>query len=109
MCENTTIIDVLGAVSAYPIPLAALQSAAEGAGIYPDAVVTSEIRNSKEFKCALASVYEYLSMAPNISQGGVSFSFTSDERKTFARKASNLLAEAGKNDAGVYGWQGEDF
>lgn len=107
-----TIQQSLKSLTSYPIPSATLQDIAEGCGLQPDAKITPEMRNSKEMKRAKARAYAYLVTAPNISQNGVSFSFTTEERKQFKKLAVGLLKEIGDDTSSIgtkYGYVGEDF
>lgn len=107
-----TVLQSLQSLSAYPIPSATLQDIVEGLEIYPEAEVTPEIRNTPVMKRARARTYAFLVTAPNISQNGVSFSFTAEERKQFRKLAVNLLQEIGDDTSGLktkYGYVGEDF
>lgn len=69
------VLQSLKSLSGYPIPLATIQDVADEVGISVDAETTQELRGSKEFKRAKARVYLYLSKAPNVSQGGITYSF----------------------------------
>ena len=107
-----TVQQSLKSLTAYPIPPATLQDIAEGCGLQHDADLTPEIRNSPEMKRAKARAYAYLITAPNISQNGVSFSFTAEERKQFKKLAVDLLKEIGDDTSSIgtkYGYVGEDF
>ena len=90
--------------------MVSLEEAAIGVGLDPYAEATTEVRQSKEFKAAKASIYRYLLVAPTVSQGGVYYQFTSAEKTYFAKMATALEAEANIDGKGIgYGWQGEDF
>lgn len=107
-----TIQQSLKSLSAYPIPSATLQDIAEGCGLSLDTELTQELRNGKEMKRAKARTYAYLITAPNISQNGVRFSFSAEERKQFKKLAVGLLKEIGDDTSGLktkYGYVGEDF
>lgn len=107
-----TILQSLKSITAYPIPSATLQDIVEGCGLSVDADLTNEMRNGIEFKRAKARVYLYLITAPNISQNGVSFSFTSEERKCFKKTAKGILTEIGDDISGLgvkYGYKGENL
>lgn len=107
-----TTLQSLKSLTAYPIPSATLQDIAEGCGLQADAELTPEVRSRKEMKRATARVYIYLITAPNISQNGVSFSFTAEERKQFKTLAKTLLNEIGDDTSaigGKYGYVGENF
>lgn len=109
-----TTLQSLKSLTAYPIPPATLQDIAEGCGLQADAELTTETRSTTEYKRAKAHVYIYLLTAPNISQNGVSFSFTSEEKKRFKAMARNLLTEIGDDTSSLgtgvkYGYVGENF
>lgn len=101
----------LKSISAYPIPTATLADIAEGAGLAADAELTAEGRNSREYRLALARVYLFLSEAPNVSQGGISYSFSEWERQRMRRKAEELLDALGVDADGCVplGYKGEDL
>lgn len=107
------VLQSLKSLSSYPIPSATVEDIAEGAGLAVDTTVTMEIRNGKEYKRAKAHVFLFLSEAPNVSQGGISYSFSEDERKRFRSRASNILSEIGEvsEDAALpeFGYKGEDL
>lgn len=106
-----TIREALKGLTGYPIPTTTLDyiltaSDVDGAGEFSVA-----ISQSAEYKRAEGYVFRYLSEAPNVSQGGVSYSFTADDRTRFANRAKSLLIAAGVEDEcemGVnFGFQGE--
>lgn len=102
----------LKGLSAYPVPPATLQNIAEETGIALQMEMTPELRAERGFKRAKALVYRFLSHAPNISQGGISYSFSEKEREHFSSMADKLFEQAGDDDAllrGEYGYIGEDL
>ncbi len=101
----------LRSLSAYPIPSATLQDIAEGVGLSADTDLTQELRRSSEFRRAQAGVYLFLSEAPNVTQNGISYSFSDDDRRRFKTRAESILDELGDTtDNGVsYGYQGEEL
>ena len=107
-----TIQQSLKSLSAYPIPTTTLQDIAEGCGLSLVGELTPEVRGSKEMKRAKAQIYIYLITAPNISQNGVSFSFTAEERKQFKKMAVGIIKDIGDDTSslvGKYGYIGENF
>lgn len=105
-----TVIDALASISAYPVPLATLEDAAGENGLDGAVEATEDVRRSAAFKRAKARIYRFLAEAPNVSQGGISYSFTATEKDMFRKQANDLLADAdGDDDGGCYGWMGEDF
>lgn len=106
------VLQSLKSLSGYPIPLATIQDVADEVGISVDAEATKELRGSKEFKRAKARVYLYLSKAPNVSQGGISYNFSEEDRRRFRQEAESILDEIGDNADGLgvtYGYKGEDL
>lgn len=98
-------------ISSYPIPAPVIENIACAAGLDPGTELDPEVRQSDPFRRATAGVYQYLAEAPNVSQAGITYSFSEDERQRFAQRASNILAELGDDqDAEVeVGYFGEDF
>lgn len=106
------VLQSLRSLSSYPIPTATIEDVAEGVGLAIDTELTQELRKDKRFKRAQALVYIFLSEAPNVSQGGISYSFSEEERRRFRLRAENLLEQIGDatSEAGVeYGYKGEDL
>ncbi len=105
------IIDALKSISNYPIPTSTVVNITEEAGLTATKEADKETRNSPAFKKAKAMTYQFLSEAPNISQGGINYNFGTDERARFAKKAAALLQEAGEEDNTEFevGYVGEDF
>ena len=103
--------NAIKALSSYPIPSMTIDNIIEEAGLDADVDITKEIRASNEFKKAKALTYAFLADAPNITQGGISYSFSQDERSRFEKKSNSLLAEL-EEDGGSEvpcGYIGEDF
>lgn len=106
------VLQSLKSLSSYPIPSATVEDIADGAGLTADAELTQELRRDKRFKRAQARVYLFLSEAPDVTQGGISYAFNEEERKRLRLRAENLFAEIGDttNEAGVeFGYKGEDL
>nr|DAP71727.1 MAG TPA: hypothetical protein [Caudoviricetes sp.] len=101
----------LMSISSYPIPAPVIENIAGSAGLEPDIDVDLEVRQSDPFRRATAGVYQYLSEAPNVSQAGISYTFSEDERTRFAQRASNILASLGDSQEAEIevGYMGEDF
>ncbi len=98
-------------MSSYPIPASTIENIIDEAGLDAEADITKEIRASDEFKRAKALAYAFLAEAPNVTQGGISYAFSEDERSRFQKKSSNLLAELGEDEGSDIpcGYIGEDF
>lgn len=106
-----TILESLKSLSAYPIPSATIANIAEGLGLFPEDETDSGVRSSANYKRAQASVYLFLAEAPNVSQGGITFNFSDEERKRFRLNAETILDGLGEGSElfGTYGYMGEDL
>lgn len=105
-----TNLDALKSVNAYPIPLRTFVETAERRNISLTADATQEGLQSKNFRLAIADLLLWLSLAPNISQGGQSFSFTDEQRKDFKRQATSIYDEYGETTSATgvkYGYKGD--
>ena len=103
--------NALRAMSSYPIPQSTIDNIIDEAGLDAEADITKEIRASDEFKKAKALTYAFLAEAPNITQGGISYTFSQDERSRFEQKSNSLLTELGEDGGSDVpcGYVGEDF
>lgn len=106
-----TVLESLKGVNAYPIPLRTLTSVAGKRGLQLTVDATQEIQKSKAYNLAVADLLMWLSDAPDISQGGQSYSFTDEQRKEFRNRANSLYRDFGAdNEAGtpkpIYGYKG---
>lgn len=107
-----TILQSLKSLSGYPIPQLSLVNIAEESGLTVGNEADEGVRQSKAFKRAKARVYILLSESPNVSQGGITYSFSDEDRKRFRMQAQDLLEEVGDEASMIgdnYGWQGEDL
>lgn len=101
-----TIQEALRSITNYPIPQRTLQRVAAGAGYLLDDVITAEEISSPPFKIAEARLKLWLASAPNISEGGVSFSFSESERRQLRSEAESILSEEGLQGP-RHGYKGE--
>lgn len=106
-----TILESLRALNNYPIPTAAIMAVAGGRGIDVTEDVDEATFGNREYRLACADLLTWLSMAPNVSQGGQSYSFSENERKTLRLRANAMYGELGEdtNASGntKYGYKGE--
>lgn len=104
-----TTLDALKSINAYPIPLRTLIEVAERRNLSVTAEATQEVLQSKIFSLAKADLLLWLSIAPDISQGGQSFSFTDEQRKDFKRQAQGIydaFEPSQKVGCVTYGYKG---
>lgn len=104
-----TVLETLKGVSAYPVPLRTLIETAELRGLSLEETATQYVMVGKAYKLAKADLLLWLSIAPNITQGGQSFSFTDEQRQQFRNQAKALYDECGEVSAAtkpIYGYKG---
>ena len=104
-----TILETLKGISAYPVPLRTLVETAELRGLSLTEVATQGAMVGKAYKLAKADLLLWLSLAPNIGQGGQSYSFTDEQRQQFRNQAKALYDECGEVSAAskhIYGYKG---
>lgn len=101
-----TVAESLRSLTNYPIPERTIERAALYWGMDPALVIDSRVMSGNNFKCAEADIYDFLSTAPNVSEGGVSFSLSEKERHSFKLKAEAIrVSQSGSKPK--YGYQGE--
>ena len=106
---TATILESLKGVNAYPIPLRTLVETAEFRGLTLGDDATQDVLKGKAYNLATADLLLWLSLAPNITQGGQSYSFTDEQRQQFRNRANGLYDECGEEDASlqpIYGYKG---
>lgn len=104
-----TILESLKGVNAYPVPLRTIVEIAERRGLSLTSDATQADLRGKDYKLATADLLLWLSLAPNISQGGQSYSFTDEQRQQFRNRANALFDEFGEETSSVqptYGYKG---
>lgn len=94
-----TLLDSLKAINAYPIPLRTLDEVATRRGVSLVGEATAEELQTAGFNLAKADLLLWLSLAPNISQGGQSYSFSEEQRKQFKNEAYALYDKFEEDEA----------
>jgi hypothetical protein len=106
-----TILDTLKNVSGYPLPIEAIESICLKRDIASIGESSAEILNSRTYRLAVADCYKWLSLAPNVNQADVSYSFAASDRDRFLQFANSIYREL-KDDAYIqkvktrYGYKG---
>lgn len=102
-----TILEALRGINAYPIPYRTLETAAVRHGLQLDGTATQQVMAGSAYKLACTDLLYWLSTAPNITQGGQSYSFT-DEQRQQLRNQADALAEEADAEAVItkYGYKG---
>lgn len=98
----------------YPIPEAAVVEACEDAGIDPNIEVNGSVRTGANYRRAKALLCQWVAAAPNVTQEGVSYSLSDEQRRALRDKAAALFsaAEEGTADGSqsvVYGYMGDSL
>lgn len=105
-----TVLEALKGVNAYPVPLRTIVEIAERRGLPLTEETTQESLKGKAHNLAVADLLLWLAFAPNITQGGQSYSFTDEQRMQFRNRANALYDEFAEDEAGtpkpIYGYKG---
>lgn len=104
-----TLLSSLRAVNAYPVPQSFIETAAASRGLDLTAEITQDALKSKEYRLAYADLLMWLSQAPNVSQGGQSYSFDNEQRLKFSNMALSIYGEYEEEDntpKTTYGYKG---
>lgn len=108
-----TAYEALLAISAYPIPDRVIRSITAKRGVATEDPASESVQASAPFRLAKADLYIWLYFAPNVSQGGQSYSFTDEQRKWWWKQALAIYEELGDPEADAlrsqYGYMGSKF
>lgn len=105
-----TAREILSAISSYPFPVDFIESIGKEVGLELDYNI--EDIPAKALNGAKARLYLFLATAPNVSEGGVSISYTSTERSYFmnlARRFAALAGDANLVPGTAFGYKGQDI
>ncbi|EJW95956.1 hypothetical protein EVA_15942 [gut metagenome] len=103
------VIDHLKGINAYPIPQRALAEIADKRGLNLEETITAGDMLEAAYQLAKADLLLWLSIAPDVAQGGQSFSFTDAQRKQLRSQADAIyhrFEEANQATAVRYGYKG---
>ncbi len=102
-----TVLECLKGVNAYPIPQRTLNEYALRRGLSLSDEVTQEVLTGGAYNLTLADLLLWLSCAPNVTQGGQSYSFSEDQRTQLRNKANSLHAQfSDSTTKTIYGYKG---
>lgn len=104
-----TVLEALKSITAYPVPLRTLVETAERRGLSLTDEATQETLKGKAFNLSKADTLLWLSLAPNVTQGGQSYSFSDEQRTQFRNEAQRLFnefEEEAEKTKPVYGYKG---
>lgn len=102
--------DALKGINAYPIPQRTITQIALRRGCGLSDEMTRENLTGRPFNIAKADVLIWLSKAPNITQGGQSYSFTDEQRTQFRNEANDIYKDFADDEQGTpkttFGYKG---
>ena len=103
-----TVLEAFKGINAYPIPQRTIEEVAGRRGVGLTADASAAVLTSGRYRLACADLYMWLSFAPDVSQGGQSYSFTDEQRLRFRTMAQAAYAELEDNRGGGvrYGYKG---
>lgn len=105
-----TLLESLKGVNAYPVPMRTLDEVATRRGVSLASEATQADLTGKAYNLAKADLLLWLANAPNVSQGGQSYSFSEEQIKLFRNEAYTLYDEFEEDEADkpkpVYGYKG---
>lgn len=108
---SLSVADALMSIANYPVPMRVVGVTCNRRGLNVDDAASAEIMAGRCFLLAKADILMYLFNAPNVSQGGQSYSFDASQRANFRRAAMGIYnrfgegAENGSNGV-AYGYKG---
>lgn len=103
-------LEALKSINAYPVPMTVFDRIATERAINLGDELTAEGARSKAYRLAKADILMWLSGAPNVSQGGQSYSFSDEQRDEMRDEARCIYNAAGEEDEAVgvvYGYKGD--
>lgn len=104
-----TTLEAVKGISNYPIPQRTLNEIAVARGLDLTKEATQEILLSSEYQLAKADLYNWLSETPNVSEGGVNFSFTPEDKAGFKLKSTAITSQVGTPVRSHFGYKGENL
>lgn len=104
-----TAKEALKALNAYPIPSQVIDAILVKRGVSATAEYSQNLASGDAYRLATADVYKWLAAAPNVSQGGQSYSFDAKARAEFNSAATRIYNDLGTEDdkaSVAYGYRG---
>ncbi len=105
-----TYLDALRGISAYPIPLRVFSEVAQRRNFQLNAeVVPESLLEDAFYQLAKADLLIWLSLAPDVAQGGQTYSFTEEQRQEMRTLAHAIYARLEPQSAPqqvIFGYKG---
>jgi hypothetical protein len=89
------ILEQLKSISGYPVPAQALTGIAVMRGLAAGDEATEDVMKSAAYRLAKADVMRWVSFAPNVQQGGVSYDILYSDRQQLREQANAIYRELG--------------
>ena len=105
----STVLEALRGINSYPIPLRTINEVAERRGVDLNEETTVDILQGRAFNLSRADLLLWLSYAPNVTQGGQSYSFSDEQRmrmRGMAHQIYDEMKEEGMPKT-LYGYKGK--
>lgn len=106
-----TIRELLHAIAPCPVPDSYINAIGTEIG-QANMDVDVSLMDTRSVYRSEARLYIYLATTPNVSEGGVSISFTTAEKNMFldlARRYANMAGETGLVPGATYGYKGQNI
>lgn len=106
-----TILQTLQTLNAYPVPPQVIEASAVRWQLDLTPEATTDLMQTDAYLLVKADVLEWLAAAPNITQGGQSYSLNDDTRtqyQQYARRLRNMVTVQpdGLDNGTIYGYKG---
>lgn len=98
-------------LSNYPVPMPVVENVGQAYSLDLDIEASVAVRETGEYKKAKAAIYIFLSTAPDVTQGGITFRLSDKDKARFRNLAISLLEDVGAISLGGvdYGYKGEQL
>lgn len=93
-----TVCELLKSVTNFPVPANTLEALALKRGLDLGATAGAEIVKSQAYLLTEADIYRWLYLVANMSQGGQSYNFTSEDKERFRVEANKTYRLFGEDD-----------
>jgi hypothetical protein len=108
-----TTLESLKQINPYPIPSKTIQALALKRGLDLAQEANQNVVLSAAYRLCEADLYCFLSTAPDVTQQGISYKFTDEDKKRFLSIANNIYTDLGDSSAPAktvkYGYKGSNL
>lgn len=93
-----TVCELLKSVTNFPISANTIETLALKRGLDLGVAADAEMVKSKAYLLTEADIYRWLYLVANMSQGGQSYNFTSEDKERFRAEANKTYRLFGEDD-----------